>query len=330
MECVPSRAYDSEGVNRLRREVNILQEKAEIMWRQRSRVAWLQEGDRNTKYFHACASQRKRTNTIARLRAANGEWQTDQGVLGTMAVDYFNNLFSTSSPHAISEVTSQVDSVVSEDMNDSLLATFTEDEIRQALFQMSPSKAPGPDGMTVLFFQKYWHIVGPDVIAVVLDFLNTGRMLSSTNFTNIVLIPKVKSPANMTQFRPISLCNVLYKIVAKVLVNRMKAILPCVISDSQSAFVSGRMITDNVIISFEVLHYLKNLHGGRNYQMAAKLDMSKAYDRVEWDYLKAMLLQLGFHQKWVGLIMECVMSPTFSVMMNGDPTGYIKPSRGLR
>ena len=103
-------------------------------------------------------------------------------------------------------------------------------------------------------------------------------MLSSINFTNIVLIPKVKSLANMTQFRLISLCNVLYKMVFKVLVNRMKAILPRVISDSQSAFVSGRMITDNVIISFKVLPYLKNLRGGRNYLMAAKLDMSKAYE----------------------------------------------------
>ncbi len=330
MECLPNGSYDSEAVNRLRREVNILQEKEEIMWRQRSRISWLQEGDRNTKYFHACASQRKRTNNIARLRDSDGQWQTDQGVIGTMAVDYFQNLFTTSSPHAISEVTSQVDPVVSEEMNEILLTSFTEDEIRQALFQMSPSKAPGPDGMTALFFQKYWNIVGPDVIDAVLDFLNTGKMLSSINFTNIVLIPKVKSPANMTQFRPISLCNVLYKIVSKVLVNRMKVILPRVISDSQSAFVSGRMITDNVIISFEVLHYLKNLRGGHNYQMAAKLDMSKAYDRVEWDYLKAMLLQLGFHQQWVGLIMECVMSPSFSVMVNGDPTGYIKPSRGLR
>ena len=122
----------------------------------------------------------------------------------------------------------------------------------------------------------------------------------------------------------------LYKIVSKVLVNRMKGVLPSVISDSQSAFVPGRMISDNVLMAFEVLHYLKNLGSGCNVQMAAKLDMSKAYDRVEWTYLKAILLKLGFHRNWVELLMACVTSATFAVMVNGEPHGYIKPTHGLR
>ncbi len=144
-------------------------------------------------------------------------------------------------------------------------------------------------------------------------------MLGCVNFTHVVLIPKVPTPQRMTQFRPISLCNVLYKIASKMLVNRMKTMLPQVISDSQSTFVPGRMITDNVIIAFETLHYLKNLRGGQNYQMAVKLDMSKAYDRVEWDFLRAMMRRLGFHVKWVELIMACVTSVTYSIMVNGEP-----------
>jgi hypothetical protein len=158
---------------------------------------------------------------------------------------------------------------------------FSTKEIKHTLFQMHQSKSPGPDGMTALFFQKYWHIVGVDVTEAVLDFLNNGRMLGSINFTNIVLIPKVKAPTNMSQFKPISLCNVLYKIISKVLINRMKSMLSKVISDCQSAFVTGRMITDNVIVYFEMLHYLKNKRGGKDAQMAAKHDMSKTYDRVE-------------------------------------------------
>ena len=160
----------------------------------------------------------------------------------------------------IDEVLHNVDGVVTPGMNNDLLRPFTHEEIKRALFQMHPSKAPGPDGMSALFFQKYWHIVGSDVSHAVLDFLNNGRMLGTINFTHLVLIPKVVALERITQFRLISLCNVIYKIVSKVLVNRMKTILPQVISDSQSAFVPGRMITDNVIIAFCYPNI--NLRGG--------------------------------------------------------------------
>jgi hypothetical protein len=196
-------------------------------------------------------------------------------------VDYFHNLFATSHLDSIDDVVCNVEAVVTPDMNDAMLKPFSSEEIRRALFQMSPCKAPSPDSMTALFFQKYWHIVGVDVTFAILDFLNSGSMLGSINFTKIALISKVKNPKSMAKFRPISLCNVLYKIASKVLVNKMKPILPQVISDSQSAFVPSRLITDNVIMAFEVLHYLKNLGTGNNFQMAAKLDMSKAYDRVK-------------------------------------------------
>jgi hypothetical protein len=171
---------------------------------------------------------------------------------------------------------------------------------------------------------------GGDVNNLVLDFFTYGKMLECINYTNIVFISKVQALASMAQFRPISLCNVLYKIVSKVILNRMKSLLPYVISECQSAFVPRRMIIDNVIVSFKMLHYLKNKRGGREAQMAAKLDMRKAYDRVEWDYHRAILLKMGFHERWVMLVMECVTSVTYSVMVNGEQKGYIKPTRGLR
>ena len=255
--------------------------KEETFWRQRSRVAWLHGGDNNSKYFHECASQRKRTNTIHGLRDSTQTWQTDPGVMESIAIEYFQLLFVSSNPTHIAPVTQLVDEVVTHDMNMKLLHPFTTEEVKSALFQMHPSKAPGPDGMTALFFQKYWHIVGWHVTDAVLDCLNSVRMLGCLNFTNIVLIPKVKAPQSMAQFRPISLCNVIYKLISKVLVNRMKYLLTNVISACQSAFVPGRMITDNIIVSFEMLHFLKNKRGGKVGQMAAKLDMSKAYDKVE-------------------------------------------------
>ena len=153
--------------------------------------------------------------------------------------------------------------------------------MRVALFSMHPSKAPGPDGMSPFFFQKYWHIVGPDVTSAVLSVLHYGRSLKKMNFTHIVLIPKKNDPQSIMEFRPISLSNVVSRIISKVLANWIKSILPTVISDAQSAFIPDRLITDNTTVAFEMLHRMRNRRKGRTGHMAVKLHISKAYDRVE-------------------------------------------------
>ena len=171
----------------------------------------------------------KKNNTIHGLLNSSNVWQDDPGEVESIAMEYFQQMYTSSNPSAIDNVTQLVSPTITPDMNVNLLLPFSSEEIKFAFFQMHPSKAPGPDGMTALFFQKYWHIMGLDVTKVVLDFFNTGQMLGCVNFTNIVLIPKVKTPTSTAQFRPISLCNMLYKIVSKVLVNKMKKMLPAII-----------------------------------------------------------------------------------------------------
>jgi hypothetical protein len=117
------------------------------------------------------------------------------------------------------------------------------------------------------------------------------------------MIPKVASPEKMGQFCPISLCNVVYKIASKVAANRLKKVLPEVISEEQSAFIPGRLITDNIITAYECLHFMKRNRAKKHRTCALKLDMRKAYDQVEWSYLKAIMLKLGFSDRWVALVM---------------------------
>ena len=143
---------------------------------------------------------------------------------------------------------------------------------------MGPTKAPGPDGMNALFYQKLWHIVGDIVVNAMLDYLNCGHMVPEINYTHIALIPKIKSLQKISYFRPISLCNVIYKIISKVLANRLKQILPDIISPTHSAFVLGCLITDNVLVAYETLHTMHGRKKGNKGSLALKLDISKAYD----------------------------------------------------
>jgi hypothetical protein len=322
--------FGHDTVISIRREVSDLLLKEEKMWKQRSRDSWLKEGDRNTKYFHNCASHRKRRNTISLVRMDFGELVTDANLIGKQFTEYYQALFTATPLEEVEVVLDNIQPCVTQEMNQTLTAQFTKEEVLTAMKQMGPLKAPRPDGMPPIFYQSYWHVVGKDVAAVVLYCLQSGTLLPSLNHTYVTLISKTKSPERVTEYRPISLCNVLYKLISKVLANRLKKIFPNIISESQSAFVLGRLITDNILIAFETLHHMHNKKTGKVGFMALKLDMSKAYDRVEWGFLKQVMVRMGFHDKWISLIMECIRSVSYSLLINGNPTGHIIPVRGLR
>ena len=274
--------------------------------------------------------ERRARNKITQLLDENGNIIEDEEGLVVIATSYFRQIFESSNPEEIEEALAQVPTTITGAMNDDLTAPVSEWEVKLALFAMHPEKAPGPDGMTALFYQKFWDIVKEDLTLMVNKFLFEGTMANGLNDTNICLIPKISKPTAMTQFRPISLCNVSYKIISKVLCQRLKKVLPGLISETQSAFVAGRQISDNVMIAQEMFHALRTKPSGRNKRMAIKTDMSKAYDRMEWSFIEAVLRKMGFSETWTSWVMRCITSVKYRVLMNGEPRGNIIPGRGLR
>lgn len=282
---------DTAGVEQYFTEKSKLRElmlHEETYWKQRAKNFWLAEGDANTKFFHASASARKKTNHIACLENKQGDQVHEHDAMCRIVKEYFTEVFSNiRAGNATLNLVSE--RRVTSEQNAKLVDDVTYEEFTCAAKQMHPDKACGPDGLNPAFFQQFWPVLGREVFGTCKQWLDSCSFPANLNDTNVVLIPKKDNARNMKDLRPIALCNVLYKILAKVLANRLKLILPMLISENQSAFVLGRNITDNVLVAFEIIHHMQGKNRDAEGEVALKLDISKAYDRVDWGYLKARM-----------------------------------------
>ena len=268
-------------VEEMMRKLDSIWKREEKYWMQRSRVKWLENGDKNTKFFHQATIQRRRKNKICSLKEEWGIWIEEESLIQGKFLEYYEELFKTRGERNWEEILEVVPRMVKEDFNAVLNKEVEEEEIMKAVFELGALKAPGPDGFNGFFYQKYWEVVKESVVKAVQSFFQNGHMLREINRTNIVLVPKVKKPEEVSQFRPISCCNFVYKVISKVMVSRIKPMMDGLITQNQCAFVERRQIQDNILIANKAFHHMKLKKKGKRYEMVVKVDMNKAYDMVE-------------------------------------------------
>jgi hypothetical protein len=312
-----------------KKRIKLLKEKEET-WRLKSRAIWLESGDENTKFFQAYAKGRKNVNTIWHLKDQDKNLETSFEGMSTQGKNYFQNLFKADSQATIEEVVKVAQyfpRFVEEEENHYLMEEVTEKELLEVLHSFQKDKSPGPDGWTIEFFLGCYEIIGTDLLKMVEDTRISGRIPQSLNSTFISLIPKMDNPETLDEFRPISLCNCAYKIVSKIIARRFKKILSKNISEQQFGFLEGRQIHEAIGIAQEGLHSMKT----RKLKGAVlKIDLSKAYDRVSWLYIRLLLTHLGFEVPFITWIMSCLTSTSFAVLINGSTSPFFTPERGLR
>eukprot|EP00253_Pinus_taeda_P014197 PITA_14197 len=295
--------------------------------RQKSRCLWLKAGDKNTYFFHNNIKLRRAGNQIDKIEV-EGKQLSDQEEIKEAAHNHFKTLFSIAPQQTDNfEFLSEVESKISDAKNKELDQVITEEEICAVTFSMQQDKAPGPDGFTVAFYRNHWETIKKDFVQIVKNVFQNHKMGENTKSSHIALIPKEMNPLSFDRFRPISLCNVSYKILTKILANRLKKLLPHLISENQGGFVPSRQITDNVILIQEAIHSSFN-RGERG--MIIKLDMANAFDSVDHSFLTETLKRFGISKNFISIINGCISNPWTAPLINGRPNNYFRSSRGLR
>lgn len=206
---------------------------------------------------------------------------------------------------------------------------MSEEEIKAALWSLKAFKAPGLDGLHTGFFQRFWLIVGNLVISEIKKAFADRRVSEYLNTTHIALIPKIHGPKTLNNYRPISLCSTMYKIMPKIIVARLRPYLDKLIFPYQSAFVPGRKGIDNAIIVQDVIHSLSKKKGKVGY-MALKIDLEKVYDKLEWSFTRDMLIRVNMPTDLINTIMSYMTTVSTSIVSNGEALDPIYPSKGLR
>ena len=315
--------------NQLRRKLVNLKLSEKMFFSQKLKYQFLAASDKGSKFFHCLMNQNNRRNFIAAIKKENDQLSTSQEEVGGVFVNYFRNLLGTDiMTDPPDEFIVSSGPKLNSDQSDVLLAPISNAEIRNVLFSIGNDKAPGPDGYSSLFFKSAWDIVGKDVCDSVKDFFASGRLLKQINHSVIALIPKNANASTPSDFRPISCCNVIYKVISKILSARLAQALSAVIGPMQSAFLGGRRMSNNI----HLLQELLRLYGRKRAspRCMIKVDFRKAFDSVQWVFIRRLLMMFGFPMRFIHWIMTCVESTSYSISVNGHLFGHFEGRSGIR
>jgi len=297
---------------------------ASISWQQ-SRIRWLKDGDENSKYFHSALVRRRRRNAIVSL-VVNGTLVEGVQPIRNAVFSHFRDHFEAPIVARPGAENLSFNTLTTAE-GTGLIKPFSEAEVKAAVWDCESFKSPGLDGVHFGFIKDFWDQLKGDVMRFISDFHRNGRLTRGINNTFIALIPKVDSPQRLNEFRPISLVGCLYKILSKVLSNRLRMVIGKVISDTQSAFVKDRQILDGILIANEVVDEARKT---KKELLLFKVDFVKAYDSVDWGYLDVVMHKMAFPVLWRKWMKECITTAAASVLVNGSPTCEFPLKRGLR
>ncbi|GKB03062.1 RNA-directed DNA polymerase, eukaryota [Tanacetum coccineum] len=292
---------------------------------QKAKVRWVIEGDENSKYFHGIINK-KRSQLAIRGVLIDGDWIDEPCKVKNEFLMHFANRFESPSGPCI-DIDCHLFKKLSSEQVDDLECDVTFDEIKKAVWDCGTNKSPGPDGFSFDFIRTFWDILKHDFVNAIREFFISSKFPPGCNSSFIALIPKKHDAKFVKDYRPISLIGCFYKIVSKILANRLKMVISELISDVQSAFVSNRQILDGPFILNELISWCK---AHKSKAMIFKVDFEKAFDSVRWDFLDIILRNFGFGIKWRGWIQGCLSSAMGSILVNGSPTAEFKFHKGLK
>ncbi|XP_043721016.1 uncharacterized protein LOC122668529 [Telopea speciosissima] len=297
--------------------------------KEKSRVRWLELGDGNNNFFHKSMQSRHNRNHILEVMDQTGNTLTNPKAIKEEAVLFYKKLFGSdytdlgSCPPSI-----PLSGVVSESQNLELGKEVNGEEVKRVVFSLKDSKAPGPDGFGAGFYKHSWVIIGEELTNAVQLFFTNSFMPHSINATFINLVPKSGDVSTFAGFRPIALCNLLYKIITKILSNRIQHVIGSVVSHNQSAFIKGRPIVDNILVCHDIVRGIEQKAASPTAVL--KVDLHKAYESLSRKFLFDVMGRMGFSDKFIGWVKACVTTPMFSVLINGSPVGFFGGGRGIR